>query len=73
MINTDELRRSELSRILIADDHPLIRAALIQLLSGSPGLEVVGEASDGREAVEVCRRLRPELVLMDITGLYRQR
>jgi DNA-binding NarL/FixJ family response regulator len=55
-----------LSRILIADDHPLFRAALIQLLSGSPGLEVVGEASDGREAVELCRRLRPELVLMDI-------
>jgi len=54
------------SRIILADDHPLFRAALRQLLSAQPGLEVVAEAADGREALEVCRRLHPNLVLMDV-------
>ena len=54
------------TRIVIADDHPLVRDALSQLLSGLADLEVVGEAKDGREAQELCRRLRPEMVLMDV-------
>ena len=56
------LRRS----IVIADDHPLYRDALKQMLSLQPDLMVVGEAENGRDAIEVCRRLRPELVLMDV-------
>ena len=54
------------SRIVVADDHPLFRFAIRQTLEAHPDLEVVGEAADGREAVELCRRLSPELVLMDL-------
>jgi DNA-binding NarL/FixJ family response regulator len=53
-------------RILIADDHILVRHGLHRMLSLTPGLEVVGEASNGREALELCRTLRPDLVLMDV-------
>ena len=63
----DDKSRSGSSRIIIADDHPLFRHALSQMLEeGSADLDVVGEAVDGREAVELCRRLEPDLVLMDV-------
>jgi DNA-binding NarL/FixJ family response regulator len=55
-----------MTRVLIADDDGLMRAGLIELLSGEPELEVVGEASTGREAVERARRLAPDVVLMDV-------
>jgi NarL family two-component system response regulator LiaR len=54
------------SRIVVADDHPLFRSALLRVLDSEADLEVVGEADNGEEAVEVCRRSRPELVLMDV-------
>jgi DNA-binding NarL/FixJ family response regulator len=54
------------SRIVVADDHPLFRSAIRHTLEVHPDLEVVAEAADGHEAVELCRRLRPELVLMDL-------
>ncbi len=57
---------SELSRVLIADDHPLYRDALKQMISRQSNLQVIGEAADGQEALELCRRLRPDLVLMDV-------
>jgi len=53
-------------RILIADDHSLFRDSLRSLLEAQ-GYEVVGEARNGREAVELARRLRPEIVLMDLS------
>lgn len=53
-------------RIVIADDHPLYRDALRQMLSEHPDLEVVGEAADGREALELCHRLRPRVALLDV-------
>ncbi len=58
---------SALARLLIADDHALLRGALRGMLDGEPGLRVVGEAADGREAVALCKRLRPDLVLMDVS------
>jgi DNA-binding NarL/FixJ family response regulator len=58
--------RSEFSRLVIADDHPLFRSAIRQMLREWPDLVVVGEAADGGEAVKLCRRLQPELVLMDL-------
>jgi DNA-binding NarL/FixJ family response regulator len=59
-------RRSTRVRIVIADDHGLVRQGLRSMLSREEDLEVVGEAEDGREAVEMCSRLRPHLVLMDV-------
>jgi two-component system response regulator NreC len=54
------------SRVLICDDHELFREGIKAILRGDPALQVVGEARTGREAVEQARRLRPELVLMDM-------
>lgn len=53
-------------RILIADDHALVREGVRALLGLSEEFEVVGEAADGREAIEACRRLAPDVVLMDV-------
>jgi len=54
------------TRVLIADDDHLMRAGLAELLSGEHDIEIVGEASTGREAVERARRLTPDVVLMDV-------
>jgi DNA-binding NarL/FixJ family response regulator len=54
------------TRVLIADDDDLMRAGLTELLAGEREIEVVGEASTGREAVERARRLGPDVVLMDV-------
>ena len=53
-------------RLLIADDHALVRSGLRRLLEREPDFEIVGEAENGREAVELCRSLEPNLVLMDV-------
>jgi two-component system nitrate/nitrite response regulator NarL len=61
-------------RILIADDHPIFRDGLRKLLDSEPGLRVVGQASDGEEAVKLARQLEPDILLLDlamprVTGL----
>lgn len=53
-------------RILIADDHPLLRRGLRALLDAEPDMEVVGEAGDGREAIDKAESLKPDVVVMDI-------
>lgn len=53
--------------ILLADDHPLMRQALRDILEKEPDLEVVGEAGDGAEAVEMTTRVNPDVVIMDIS------
>jgi DNA-binding NarL/FixJ family response regulator len=55
-----------MTRVLIADDDDLMRAGLLELLSGEPDIEIVGEASTGRQAVERAGRLTPDVVLMDV-------
>jgi DNA-binding NarL/FixJ family response regulator len=54
------------SRIVVADDHPLFRSAIRYTLEAQQDLEVVAEAADGQEALELCRCLSPDLVLMDL-------
>jgi DNA-binding NarL/FixJ family response regulator len=58
--------RSMPAQILIADDHELVRDGVKHMLGYEEDLEVVGEASNGREVVELCRRLKPDLVLLDV-------
>ncbi|HEY7606877.1 MAG TPA: response regulator transcription factor [Actinomycetes bacterium] len=53
-------------RILLADDHPVVRDGLRGMLAGEAGFQVVGEAASGAEAVAVCGRERPDVVLMDL-------
>ncbi len=53
-------------RVLIADDQELVRAGLAMILDAQPGIEVAGQAANGREAVEMARRLRPDVCLFDI-------
>src|SRR5436305_3336571 len=55
-----------MTTVLIADDEDLMRAGLIELLTADPGIQVVGEAATGREAVALARRLAPDVVLMDV-------
>ncbi len=54
------------TRVLVADDHPLIRQGLAQVLEMEEDIEIVGEASNGRECVEKARAVRPDVVLVDI-------
>jgi DNA-binding NarL/FixJ family response regulator len=54
------------ARVIIADDHDLARAGLREILSTEPSIKIVGEASTGQEALNLCRELRPDVVLMDI-------
>jgi two-component system chemotaxis response regulator CheB len=57
---------SERIRVLVADDSPTARALLVGVLASDPGIEVVGEAHDGAEAIRLAERLRPDLITMDI-------
>ena len=57
---------SEEIRILITDDHPVVRAGLGGMIAGEPDFEVVGEAGDGKEAVAMTGELKPHVVLMDL-------
>ena len=65
MDHNDDLSNSPI-RTLIADDHPLFRYGVRRLLETEPGFSVVGEAADGKEVVELVRRLEPHVLLLDL-------
>ena len=58
---------TEKKKIVIAEDHTILREGLKALLSSSTELEVIGEAEDGREAVKLASELEPDLILMDLS------
>src|SRR5512137_1615359 len=53
-------------RVLIVDDHAMVRKGLVTFLKNMPELELVGEARDGREAIEMCEQHPPDVILMDL-------
>ncbi|PYV34856.1 MAG: DNA-binding response regulator [Acidobacteria bacterium] len=56
----------DLTKVLLVDDHEVVRKGVRALLEGHPGYEVVGEAVDGREAIEKAAQLRPDVVILDV-------
>jgi DNA-binding NarL/FixJ family response regulator len=64
-VRSDEQRMPV--RILVADDHPVVRHGLRTLLGRNPGWEIVDEAEDGVEAVEKANRLKPDVVVLDLS------
>jgi two-component system response regulator NreC len=55
-----------ITRVLLADDHPVLRAGLSALLAAEPEIEVVGEADDGLDCIELAAKVRPDIILLDI-------
>lgn len=66
VLTGDLMNRRDPIRVLVADDHPVVRAGLAAILATEPDLSVIAEAGTGGEAVELHRRHRPELTLMDL-------
>jgi DNA-binding NarL/FixJ family response regulator len=59
--------RSSTIRVVLADDHSVVRLGLRSLLGAAPDIDVVGEASDGAEALALADRLEPDVVIMDLS------
>lgn len=60
-------RQSTRTRVVLADDHPLLRKALRDLLAKEPDIEIIGEAGDGKEAFSLATEMSPDMVIMDIS------
>ncbi len=65
-MTTPEKENKEVIRVLIADDHPIVRQGIVTVVSRERGIEVVGEAANGQEAVDMTASLEPDIVLMDL-------
>jgi CheY-like chemotaxis protein len=66
-INSVACSGSEQLRVLFVDDHKVMRQGLIRLISGQPNISILGEAADGREAVQLALQLKPDVIVMDIS------
>ncbi|MBD2308750.1 response regulator transcription factor [Chroococcidiopsis sp. FACHB-1243] len=60
------MKQSSKIRLLVVDDHPVVRQGLVGMLEEAPDITVVGQASNGREAIEIFRQQQPDLTLMDL-------
>jgi NarL family two-component system response regulator LiaR len=60
------MTETENIRVMIVDDHEMVRTGLATILKVSSGMELVGEAADGQEAVDLCEQVQPDVVLMDV-------
>jgi len=67
MIDDNFCNSPETIRVLFADDHKVIRQGIIQFIAGKPGIQCIGEAANGFEAVELARQLLPDLIVMDVS------
>ena len=65
--SNDTQKEAETKRIVIVDDHPLLRRALRELIQGEPDLDVCGEAANGHRAVQIVEQQRPDLVILDLS------
>jgi DNA-binding NarL/FixJ family response regulator len=65
-MNAAQMNEDPTIRVLCVDDHPLVRKGIASILANEPSFKLVGEAGNGREAVEMFRELRPDVVLMDL-------
>jgi len=54
------------TRVLVTEDSPTVRQRLVEILGADPDIELVGEAEDGRSAIEICQRCRPDVITMDM-------
>ena len=61
-----KIKSSSFARLVVADDHELVRASMRGMLQNEQDLQIIAEAKDGREAIALCRLQRPDLVLMDV-------
>lgn len=66
-VHGDQPERRADIRVLVVDDHPLVRTTLVEIVEDEDGLVVVGECGDGSEVVEAAARLRPDVVCMDMS------
>jgi DNA-binding NarL/FixJ family response regulator len=66
MSATDPIRAPDPIRVLVADDQEIVRTGLAMILDAQPGIEVIGQAADGHEAVALAQRLRPDVCLFDV-------
>jgi len=60
------MNTTQLIRVMLVDDHAMVRKGLVAFLKNMPELELVGEACDGREAIEFCEQRQPDVILMDL-------
>src|SRR6185369_10289206 len=65
-VRPDPIRESGLIRVLVIDDHPLLRDGIAALLEGQPDMKLIGQGGTGREAIDQFRILHPDITLMDL-------
>lgn len=60
------MKQEKTIKVLVVDDHEMVRRGLISYLESEPDIQVIGEAANGQEAIEICRKIQPDVILMDL-------